>query len=79
MIIIHACISMVRMTETKDIWQNIWLIASYKVCTKLVPRISEAVLLGIVWPRLYFKTWISLPNMYVYNTSGNLCLYSIDT
>lgn len=57
---------------------KIQLIASYAAYTKLVPRTSEAVLLGIVWPTMYFKTSISLPNAYVYTTSNNLYLYSID-
>lgn len=57
---------------------KIWLIASCAGDTKLVPRTSEAVLLGIVWPTMYFKTSISLPNVYMYNTSNNLHLYSID-
>lgn len=57
---------------------KIWLIAPYGVYTKLVPRTSEAVLLGIVWPTMYFETSISLPNVYVSTTSNNLHLYSID-
>lgn len=57
---------------------KIRLIASYAAYTKLLPRTSESVLSGIVWPTMYFKSSISLPNAYVYTTSNNLYLYSID-
>lgn len=47
---------MVRKAETKDVYQV--NVASYEDCTKLVPKISEAVLLGVIWSKLHFRTSI---------------------